>query len=239
LLLMFLQERPLINAPAAFAVAQIVTILVVIVTIAWLGRNMIGAASGSTGSNPESNAGSSQGERSSRDLGSFYVVAFGITAVFFGFIIMLLFANTFTENIATALGFLTALFGAITGLVGTYFGVKSSSDARQGAQDLASGTRRTPTITITPPEATAAVSAEHTVIATVLNIGGTAAAGVPVTFSVTTGPDSTDINPAVVPTDASGQAPFTVTNGGQSGTDTIEATALGGRGTATVTFDKI
>ena len=79
--------------------------------------------------------------------------------------------------------------------------------------------------------------ADHTVIATVLNVGGTAAAGVPVTFSVTTGPDSAHINPAVVPTDASGQAPFTFTNGGQSGTDTIEATALGGRGTATVIFE--
>jgi hypothetical protein len=70
----------------------------------------------------------------------------------------------------------------------------------------------------------------------VLTISGTAAAAVPVTFAVTAGPDSAAIPPTVVTTDPSGQAPFTVTNGGQAGTDTIEATALGGRGTATVTF---
>jgi|SRR5215217_6067563 len=231
---MLLQETPLINAAGIWAAAQVVTILVVIVVIAYLGREMIRAASSSTRSNP----GSSQGERSSRDFGSFYVVAFGITAVFFGFIVMLLFANTFTNNISTALGFLTALFGAITGLVGTYFGVKSSSDARQGAQDLASGTRRTPTITITPPVATADVGADYTVTATVLTVGGTAAAAVPVTFAVTDGPDIAANPPTVVNTDSSGKAPFKVTNGGTPGTDTIEATALGGRGTATVTFEQ-
>ena len=227
---MLLQGTPLISADGVWAVAQVVTILVVIVVMFRVGQEMIRAAAGSTRSNP----GSSQGERSSRDFGSFYVVAFGITAVFFGFIVMLLFANTFTKNISTALGFLTALFGAITGLVGTYFGVKSSSDARQGAQDLASGTR-TPTITLTPPEGTAAVNAEHTVTASVLTGGGTAAA-VPVTFAVTDGPDAADITPTVVTTDPSGQASFTVKNGGGEGVDTIEATALGARGAATVKF---
>jgi hypothetical protein len=230
---MLLQGTPLINADAVWAIAQVVTILVVIVVIFRVGQEMIRAAAGSTRSNP----GLSNGERSSRDFGSFYVVAFGITAVFFGFIVMLLFANTFTKNISTALGFLTALFGAITGLVGTYFGVKSSSDARQGAQDLASGTR-TATVTITPPDETVVVRTNHTVTATVLTAGGTAAAAVPVTFAVTAGPDSADIHPTVVATDSSGQATFTVPNGGQTGTDTIEATALGGRGTATVTFEK-
>lgn len=210
------------------AAAQVVTLLVVTIVIAYLGREMIRA--GSTTSNP----GSSPGERSSLDYGSFYVVALGITAVFFGFIVMLLFADAF-NSLSTALGFLTALFGGITGLVGTYFGVKSSSDARQGAQDLASGTR-TATITITPPDATAAVNAAHTVTASVLTVSGTAAAAVPVTFAVTAGPDSAAIPPTVVTTDPSGQATFTVTNGGQAGTDAIEATALGGRGTATVTF---
>lgn len=147
MVLVLLQETPLIKGTAVWAVAQVVTILFVIVAIFLLGREMIQAASGSTRSNP----GSSQGERSSRDFGSFYVVAFGITAVFFGFIVMLLFANTFTDNIA---------------------------------------------------------------------------------------PDSTDIHPTVVSTDPSGQAPFTFTNGGNPGIDTIEATALGGRGTATVEFAK-
>jgi hypothetical protein len=52
-------------------------------------------------------------------------------------------------------GFLTALFGAITGLVGTYFGVKTSSDAREGAQRLAagrSGDTTPPEVTSTNPE---------------------------------------------------------------------------------------
>jgi hypothetical protein len=232
-MLMFLKTTPLINVDGIWAAAQVVTIVIVIVAIAYLGREMIRAASGSTRSN---NPGSSHGEQSSREFGSFYVVAFGITAVFFGFIVMLLFADTFTDNISTALGFLTALFGAITGLVGTYFGVKSSSDARQGAQELASGTRRTATVTITPSEDTAFVNTAHTVTATVLTAGGQAAAAVHVTFAVTSGPDSAAIHPTVVATDSSGQATFTVTNGGQPGTDTIEATALGGRGTATVNF---
>jgi type IV secretory pathway VirB6-like protein len=35
------------------------------------------------------------------------------------------------------LAILSALFGTIVGLVGTYFGVKASSDAREGAQDQA------------------------------------------------------------------------------------------------------
>jgi hypothetical protein len=150
LVLMLLQEPPLIKAAGVWAVAQVVTIVFVIVVIAYLGREMIHAASGSTKSNP----GPGQGERSSRDFGSFYVVAFGITAVFFGFIVMLLFADTFTNDVATALGFLTALFGAITGLVGTYFGIKSSSDAREGAQRLATnpaGGTTPPTVISTSP----------------------------------------------------------------------------------------
>jgi hypothetical protein len=44
------------------------------------------------------------------------------------------------EDVNHALGFLTAFFGAIVGLVGTYFGVKSSADAAAGAQELAAGT---------------------------------------------------------------------------------------------------
>jgi hypothetical protein len=73
----------------------------------------------------------------------------GITAVFLGFLVMLLFADRFGE-LASALGFLTALFGAVTGLVGTYFGIKSSSDAREGAQRLAAS----PAGDTTPPEVT-------------------------------------------------------------------------------------
>jgi hypothetical protein len=230
LVLMLLQGTSVLGG-SILSAAQVVTILVVIGVIAYLGRLMI-----QTGFSSTTSTTSSQGERSSLDYGSFYVVALGITAVFFGFIVMLLFAGAF-GGLTTALGFLTALFGAITGLVGTYFGVKSSSDARQGAQDLAAGTR-TPTITITPPDATAVVNADHTVTASVLTVSGTAAAAVPVTFAVTAGPDSATTTPTVATTDSSGQATFTVSNRGQTGTDTIEATALGGRGTATVTFEK-
>ncbi len=80
-----------------------------------------------------------QGQRSWLDYGNFYVVAFGIAAVISGFLVVLLFLDRFTDG-TQALGFLTALFGAITGLVGTYFGVKSSSDAREGAETLAKDT---------------------------------------------------------------------------------------------------
>jgi hypothetical protein len=78
----------------------------------------------------------SQGERSWLDYGNFFVVTWGIVAVIIGFLSILLFLDRFTD-ITQALGFLTALFGAIVGLVGTYFGVKTSSDAREGAQQLA------------------------------------------------------------------------------------------------------
>jgi hypothetical protein len=89
-----------------------------------------------------------------QDYGSFSIVGLGITAVFLGFLVMLLFADRFGE-LASALGFLTALFGAVTGLVGTYFGIKSSSDAREGAQRLAAspagGDTTPPTVTSTSP----------------------------------------------------------------------------------------
>jgi Bacterial Ig-like domain len=42
-----------------------------------------------------------------------------------------------TIDLTQGLGVLTALFAVITGLVGTYFGVKASSDARERAQQVA------------------------------------------------------------------------------------------------------
>jgi hypothetical protein len=115
-------------------------IVIVIGVIAFLAVRMIQA--------PNIGSRTSGDERSSSDpFGSFYVVALGITAVVFGFLVILLFANRF-EDLTSALGFLTALFGAITGLVGTYFGIKTSSDAREGAQRLAAS----PTGDTTPPE---------------------------------------------------------------------------------------
>ena len=135
-----------------------------------------------------------------------------------------------------------ALFGAITGLVGTYFGIKSSSDARQGAQrlqgeqNLAAGPSTPPTVTVTPANATANVGTEHTVTATVIGQVGSPVAAVAVTFTITAGPDDAAVRPQTVVTDPSGQAIFRFTNRGGPGTDTIEAGALGGSGTASVTF---
>jgi hypothetical protein len=82
-----------------------------------------------------------QGERSWQEYGSLYVVLWGIVAVMFGFLSVLfsVFLGSF-EDVNQALGFLTAFFGAIVGLVGTYFGIKTSSDAAAGAQRLAAGT---------------------------------------------------------------------------------------------------
>jgi hypothetical protein len=96
-----------------------------------------------------------QDERSWLDYGSLFVVVLGIVAVIIGFLSILLFLDRFTD-VTQALGFLTALFGAIVGLVGTYFGIKSSSDARQGAQDLAANGRDTtrPRVSSTAPEDT-------------------------------------------------------------------------------------
>jgi hypothetical protein len=93
-----------------------------------------------------------QDERSWLDYGSLFVVVLGIVAVIIGFLSILLFLDRFTD-VTQAIGFLTALFGAIVGLVGTYFGIKSSSDARQGAQDLAANGRDTtqPLVSLTTP----------------------------------------------------------------------------------------
>jgi hypothetical protein len=75
------------------------------------------------------------GERTWREYGSLYVVLWGILAVSIGFlgVLLLIFLGGFTD-INEALGFLTAFFGAIVGLVGTYFGIKTSADATRGAQ---------------------------------------------------------------------------------------------------------
>lgn len=103
----------------------------------------------------------SQGERSWLDYGSFFVVLCGIAAAIIGFIAVLLFLRDFND-LTQALGFLTAFFGAIVGLTGTYFGIKTSSDATAGAQRLvaASGGDTTPPqiLTINPPDQAGDVS---------------------------------------------------------------------------------
>jgi len=79
----------------------------------------------------------------------------GIGAVIIGFLSVLLFLDRFGD-VTQALGFMTAFFGAIVGLVGTYFGIKTSSDAAQGAQRLAaaSGRDTTPPLILSndPPD---------------------------------------------------------------------------------------
>jgi hypothetical protein len=170
------------------------------------------------------------------DYGNFFIVATGLAAVLVGFFIILLLLARFGDT-AQALGFLTALFGVITGLVGTYFGVKQSADAREGAEELAltSGVGSTaPTVTITPASETKARNDQHTVTATVTSVDGSRAANVAVTFIVTDGPDVNTTD--VVMTNADGQANYTFQDNGRAGTDTIEATALAGKGTATVEF---
>jgi hypothetical protein len=70
--------------------------------------------------------------------GNFFVVALGITTALMGFLVAcpLLISGVF-EDPTQVLAILSALFGAIVGLVGTYFGVKASSDAGAKAQDQA------------------------------------------------------------------------------------------------------
>lgn len=178
-----------------------------------------------------------QGKWSWLDYGNFYIVAFGIAAVLIGFLVILPFITPFDDK-AQALGFLAALFGVITGLVGTFFGVKQSADAREGAQQATSDAVKNtaPTITIAPSKQTKPVNSDHEVTATVTSIDGSPAASAPVIFTITSGPDVGKAS--VEMTDASGTSTFEFTNNGTAGTDTIEVTSLRRTRTATVTFRK-
>ena len=71
--------------------------------------------------------------------GNFFVVALGITTALMGFLVAfpLLISGVFKDP-TQVLAMLSALFGAIVGLVGTFFGVKASSDAGERAQEKAS-----------------------------------------------------------------------------------------------------
>lgn len=177
-----------------------------------------------------------QGQKTWLDYGNFFIVASGLVSVLIGFLVILQFAPPDDET--QALGFLTALFGAIAGLVGTYFGVKQSADAREGAEKLAtlSGSVSTtaPTITIEPPTATLNLNQPHEVTATATSVDGSPTANEAVTFAITDGPDLNITSTEM--TDEFGRAAFKFTNKGSAGTDTIEATALEGKGTATVNF---
>src|SRR5215208_3400511 len=103
--------------------------------------------------------------------GSFFVVALGIMSALIGFLVAfpLLISGVFTEP-TQVVALLSGLFGIIGTLVGTYFGVKSSGDARQGAQQqLAAATTGPPTTApqltvaaVTPPENAANVPVNTT-----------------------------------------------------------------------------
>jgi len=106
--------------------------------------------------------------------GNFFVVSLGIMAALIAFIIAfpLLASGVFSDP-TQVLALLSALFGAIVGLVGTYFGVKASSDASEGAQQLASvasGATTSPTvISVTPPRDVEDVAPDTAVTATFSN----------------------------------------------------------------------
>src|SRR5215210_3251171 len=70
--------------------------------------------------------------------GNFFVVSLGILAALVGFLIAfpLVVSGVFTEP-TQVIALLSGLFGTIVGQVGTYFGVKSSGDTSQRAQELA------------------------------------------------------------------------------------------------------
>ena len=96
-----------------------------------------------------------ENQRSWLDYGNFYIVTWGIVAVIIGFLGVLLFVDRFGD-IAQALGFLTAFLGAVVGLVGTFFGIKTSSDATAEAhrsqREAASGADTTrPQVRLTDP----------------------------------------------------------------------------------------
>src|SRR5918994_652540 len=73
----------------------------------------------------------------SLEYGSFFVVVLGILTALVGFLVAfpLLVSRVFDEP-TQVLALLSALFGTIIGLVGTFFGVKTSADARKDAQAL-------------------------------------------------------------------------------------------------------
>jgi hypothetical protein len=73
------------------------------------------------------------------DSANFFVVIIGILAALSGYLVAfpLLVTEVFTDP-TQVIALLSALFGTIVGLVGTFFGIKTSSDARQDAKNLAS-----------------------------------------------------------------------------------------------------
>jgi hypothetical protein len=121
------------------AVTIILIVLVVLVLVAGLSLVYVVRKRRRVDSTSVASTSVPQGDWSWREYGSLYVVLWALVAVNIGFLSVLFFLGRF-EDVNQALGFLTAFFGAIVGLVGTYFGIKSSSDATAGAQKLAAST---------------------------------------------------------------------------------------------------
>jgi hypothetical protein len=95
------------------------------------------------------------------EYGNFFVVVLGILTALVGFLVAFpLLVSGIFDDPTQVIAILSGLFGTITGLVGTFFGVKSSADARQGIQDLASSTvagdTLRPVVSLTSPQDRAA-----------------------------------------------------------------------------------
>src|SRR5215217_2754014 len=123
-----------ISSSSILILLAVITLLLLIAILLANVRIARGIVNNGVGSRPVA-----QG-KSWMEYGSFFVVIGGIVAVIIGFLSILLLLKQF-KDVTQAVGFLTAFFGAIVGLVGTYFGVKSSADAALGAQQLAAGSR--------------------------------------------------------------------------------------------------
>lgn len=100
------------------------------------------------------------------EYGSFFIVAWGILAVLIAFLaIMLSFGSVFDDP-----NQVLAAFASLFGVIGTYFGVKASSDARLGAEGLAHGygeNTTPPTVSsVSPPNGTVDVDGNTDVTAT-------------------------------------------------------------------------
>jgi hypothetical protein len=121
-----------ISSTSILILLAVITLLLLIVILLANVRIARGMVNNGVGSSPVPQS------KSWMEYGSFFVVIGGIVAVIIGFLSILLLLKQF-KDVTQAVGFLTAFFGAIVGLVGTYFGVKSSADAALGAQQLASG----------------------------------------------------------------------------------------------------
>jgi len=78
-------------------------------------------------------------------------------------------------------------------------------------------------ITLDPPTATNEIRSDHTVTATVIDGAGLPIEQAGVEFNVTDGPNAGDNNGQETALDTNGQATFTYTGDGGTGTDTIEA----------------